>query len=63
MGCHKSFDRDLKIDPVCRTSVYACVFVCVCVCPSPRLLLTSGMMRRDMDPMQLVKQVLAIAVI
>ena len=34
--------------------------VCVCVCPPPRLLITSGVMWRDMDPMQLVKQVLQL---
>ena len=48
--------------------VYVCVCVCVCVCacvcvhtcvcPTPRLLITSGVMWRDMDPIQLVKQVL-----
>ena len=27
-----------------------CVCVCVCVCPPQRLLITSGMMWRDMDP-------------
>ena len=31
--------------------------MCVSVCPPPRLLITSGMMRPDMDPIQLVKQV------
>ena len=30
--------------------------VCVCVCPSPRLLITSGVMCRDIDSIQLVKQ-------
>ena len=43
----------LEIVPV-QTSV--CVFVCVC--PPPRLLITSDVMWRDMDPIQLVKQVL-----
>ena len=33
-----------------------CVFVCVC--PPPRLVITSGMMWHDIDPIQLVKQVL-----
>ena len=47
-----------------RTSVYVCVFACVCmcvcvhvcVCLSPRLLITSGVMWQDMDPIRLVKQ-------
>ena len=43
----------LEIVPV-RTSV--CVFVCVFVCPPPRLLITSGVMWHDMDPIRLVKQ-------
>ena len=43
----------LKIVSV-RTSVW------VFVCPPPRLLITSGMMWRDMDPMRLVKQVLQL---
>ena len=38
----------LKIDLV-WTSV--CVCVCVCVCPPPRLLITSGMMWRDIYSM------------
>ena len=37
-----------------------CVCVCVCVCPPLRLLITSGMIWRDMDPMRLVKQVLQL---
>ena len=42
--------------------VCVCVFVCVfvCVCPPLRLLITSGVMWRDMDPIQLVKQVLQL---
>ena len=42
----------LKIDPVQIVSmcVFGCVCVCVCVCPPLRLLITSGMMWRDMDP-------------
>ena len=50
----------LKIDPVWIVSMCVCVFacVCVCVCPSPRLLITSGVMWSDMDPIRLVKQVL-----
>ena len=31
--------------------------VCVCVCPRPRLLITSGVMWRDIDLIRLVKQV------
>ena len=42
-----------------------CVFVCVCllcacVCPPPRLLITSGMMWRDKNPIRLVKEVLQL---
>ena len=37
-----------------------CMCVYVCVCPPPRLLITSGVMWHDMDPMQLVKQVLQL---
>ena len=40
--------------------VCVCVCMCVCVCSSQRLLITSGMMWHDMDPMQLVKQVLQL---
>ena len=32
----------------------------MCACPPPRLLITSGITWRDMDPMQLVKQVLQL---
>ena len=32
--------------------------VCVCVCPPPRLLIISGVMWHDIDPIQLVQQVL-----
>ena len=54
----------LKIEPVriiCMcvcVCVCVCVCLCVCVCPPPRLLITSGMMWRDIDSIQLVKQVL-----
>ena len=34
------------------------VCVCVCVCPLPRLLMTSGGMWCDIDPIKLVKYVL-----
>ena len=35
--------------------------MCVCVCVRPqKLLITSGVMWRDMDPMRLVKQVLQL---
>ena len=44
----------LTIDPVQIVSMC----VCVCVCPPPRLLITSGMMWHDIDPIRLVKQVL-----
>ena len=29
-----------------------CVCVCVCVCPPPRLLITSGVMWYDIDPIR-----------
>ena len=45
----------LKITSV-QTSV--CVFVCVCL--PLRLLITSGVMWHDIDPMRLVKQVLQL---
>ena len=50
----------LKIDPVRIVSMCMCVCVCVCVCPLPRLLITSGMMWSNIDPIQLVKQVLQL---
>ena len=34
--------------------------MCVCVCPPLRLLITSGVMWHDMDPLRLVKQVLQL---
>ena len=43
----------LKIDPVWIVGMH----LCMCVCPHLRLLITSGVMRRDMDLTQLVKQV------
>ena len=54
----------LKIHPVRIVCMCMCVCVClrvcvcVCVCPPPRLLITSGMMWRDIDPIRLVKQLL-----
>ena len=42
-------------------SICVCVCMCVCECVSAlRLLLTIGMMWHDMDPIQLVKQVLQL---
>ena len=41
----------LKVNPVWIISV------CVCVCPPPRLLITSGVIQHDMNPIRLVKQV------
>ena len=37
-----------------------CMCVCLCVCLPPRLIITSGVMWRDMDPIPLVKQVLQL---
>ena len=38
---------------------YFCVDICICVCISPlRLLVISGVMWHNMDPVSLVKQVL-----
>ena len=48
----------LKIDPVQIVGMRVCV--CVCVCPRQRLLITSGVMWRDMDLIPLVKQVLQL---
>ena len=38
---------------IASVRVYACVcvFACVCVCPPPRLLITSGVMWCDIDPL------------
>jgi len=35
--------------------------VCMCVCPPPRLLITSGVICCDMEPLWLVKQVLGFS--
>ena len=48
----------LTIDPVRIVCMRA--HVCVCVCPRPRLLITSGVMWRDIDLIRLVKQVLQL---
>ena len=48
----------LKIDPVQIVCMHACV--CVCVCPCLKLLITSGVMWRDIDLIRLVKQVLQL---
>ena len=48
----------LKTDPVRIVGMRACVRVCVC--PRPRLLITRGMMWRDIDLIQLIKQVLQL---
>ena len=37
-----------------------CMHACLCVCPPLRQLITSGVMWHDMDPTQLVKQVLQL---
>ena len=44
----------LKIDPAWIFSIYVCV--CLCECPPPRLLITSGVLWHDIDPIWLVKQ-------
>ena len=43
-----------------NVSVWTSVCVFVCVYPPPRLLITSGVMWRNMDLIQLVKQVLQL---
>ena len=48
----------LKIDPVRIVGMR--VRVCMCVCPRPRLLITSGVIWRDVNLIQLVKQVLQL---
>ena len=50
----------LKVDPVRIVGMRVRVCACVCVCPCPRLLITSGMIWRDMNLIQLVKQVLQL---
>ena len=40
--------------------VCVCLRVCVCVCLPLRLLITSGVMWHDMNPIRLVKQVLQL---
>ena len=50
----------LKIDLVRIVGMRVYVCVCVFVCPRPRLLITSGVMWRDMDLIRLVKQVLQL---
>ena len=51
----------LKIDPVRIVGMRVRVCVCVCVCPRPRLLITSGMIWRDVNLIRLVKQVLQLS--
>ena len=46
----------LKIDSV----RIVCMRACVCECPRPRLLITSGVMWRDINLIRLVKQVLQL---
>ena len=40
--------------------MFVCVCVCVCVCPRQRLLITSGVIWRDMNLIGLVKQALQL---
>ena len=47
-----------KIYPVQIINMHGCVYVCVR--PRLRLLITSGVMWHDMNPIQLVKQVLQL---
>ena len=53
-SCRLGRAKFLRIDPVQIVGIY------VCVCLPPRLLITSGVMWRDMDPIQMVKQVLQL---
>ena len=46
----------LKIDPVQIVGMRVCVCVCVCVCPRLRLLITSGVIWRDMNLIRLVNK-------
>ena len=50
----------LKNDPVRIVGMRVRVCVCVCVCPRPRLLITSGVIRHDMNLIRLVKQILQL---
>ena len=50
----------LKIYHVRIVCMRVCVCVFACVCPPPRLLITSGVMWRDIDLIRLVKQVLQL---
>jgi len=44
-----------------RACACVCVCVCVCVCLPPRLLITSGMIWCDIEPLWLVKQVVGVS--
>jgi len=44
-------DWFLEIAFVRDMSMCVCVCVCVCVCPPPRLLITSGVIWCDMEPL------------
>ena len=50
----------LKIDLVWIVGMRVRVCACVCVCLRPRLLITSGMICRDVNLIQLVEQVLQL---
>ena len=53
----------LSVYAYVHTCMCVCAFVCSyvhCVCSPPKLLITSDMVWCDMDPMQLVKQVLQL---
>ena len=52
---HTCFLRIASVRECLYACVSMCVCVCVCVCLPPRLLITSGVMWYDIEPIQLVK--------
>ena len=59
-SCRPAHAWFLKIDPVQIVGMCVHVCMCVCVCPRPRPLITNGVIWRDMNLIQLVKQVLQL---